>query len=96
MADLGDKVSAEDKAAVEAEIANTKKALEGSDISAIKEAADKLQQKFYEISAKLYQQQTPPGGNASTGAGPDMGGGASGAGPDDAVDADYKTVDDDQ
>ena len=96
LADLGDKVSAEDKAAVEAEIANTKKALEGSDISAIKEAADKLQQKFYEISAKLYQQQTPPGGNASTGAGPDMGGGASGAGPDDAVDADYKTVDDDQ
>ena len=96
LTDLGDKVSAEDKAAVEAEIANTKKALEGSDVSAIKEAADKLQQKFYEISAKLYQQQTPPGDNTSTGAGPDMGGGASGAGPDDAVDADYKTVDDDQ
>ena len=35
-----------------AKIADTKKALEGTDTEAIKAASDALQQKFYEVSSK--------------------------------------------
>ena len=52
--DLGDKVSAEEKAKVEAEIENVKKALEGTDTEAIKSATEKLTQEFYAISERLY------------------------------------------
>ena len=52
--DLGDKVSAEEKAKVQVEIDNVKKALEGTDADAIKAATEKLTQEFYAISEKLY------------------------------------------
>ena len=52
--DLGDKVSSEEKAKVEAEIANVKKALEGTNTNEIKAATEKLTQEFYAISEKLY------------------------------------------
>ncbi len=60
--DLGDKISGEEKAKVEAEIANTKKALEGSDVEAIKSATEKLTTVFYSISEKLYQQSANANG----------------------------------
>ena len=60
--DLGDKVSSEEKAAVEAEIANVKKALEGDDVEAIKAAQEKLQQEFYKVSEKLYANVNPNAG----------------------------------
>ena len=50
--DLGDKLSGEEKAKVETEIEATKKALEGSDTEAIKQASEKLTTVFYEISQK--------------------------------------------
>ena len=53
---LGDKVSGEEKAKVETEIDNVKKALEGTDVEAIKQATEKLTTVFYEISEKLYNQ----------------------------------------
>ena len=52
--ELEGKVSDDEKAKVEAEIANVKKALEGTDTEAIKAANEKLTQVFYEISQKLY------------------------------------------
>ena len=52
--ELEGKVSDDEKAKVEAEIANVKKALEGTDTEAIKSANEKLTQVFYEISQKLY------------------------------------------
>ncbi len=52
--DLGDKVSSEEKAKVQVEIDNVKKALEGTDTDAIKSATEKLTQEFYAISEKLY------------------------------------------
>ena len=52
--DLGDKVSAEEKAKVQAELDNVKKALEGNDTNTIKDATEKLTQEFYKISEKLY------------------------------------------
>ncbi len=60
--DIGDKVSQEEKAKVETEIDNVKKALEGTDIDKIKEATEKLTQAFYEISEKLYKQANPNAG----------------------------------
>jgi molecular chaperone DnaK len=62
--DLGDKISSEEKASVEAEIANVKKALEGTDIEAIKSAQEKLTQEFYKISEKLYANVNPNAGDA--------------------------------
>lgn len=93
--DMGDKVSAADKAQVESALNKLKETMKGTDTQAIKTATEELTKAFYAVSEKLYSQQ---GGQT----GPDMGGanfggGASGseAGPD-VVDADYEVVDDDK
>ncbi len=89
--DLGDKVSGEEKAKVEAEIDNVKKALEGTDIDKIKEATEKLTQAFYEISEKLYKQANP---NAE-GVDPNAAAGAEqGQNDGNVYDADYKVEED--
>ncbi len=54
--ELGDKISGEEKAKVETEIENVKKALEGSDVENIKSATEKLTTAFYAVSEKLYSQ----------------------------------------
>mgnify|MGYP003506528706 FL=1 len=82
--ELGDKVSADVKSKAEAAIADAKKALEGSDVEAIKAAGEPLQSVAYELAQVVYadaQQQTD---------------GAASAQPadDDVVDADYEVVDD--
>ncbi len=90
MTDLGDKLEANDKSEIEAKIADVKKALEGTNTEEIKAATDALQQKFYEVSAKIYQQANPQGQGPDMGAqGPDMG--AEGG----TYDGDYTVVDDD-
>ena len=89
---LGDKISGEEKAKVEAEIDNVKKALEGTDTEAIKTATEKLTAVFYEISEKLYKQANP---NAAEGA--NAGANAEGPKTDEngnVYDADYKVEDD--
>ena len=45
-----------EKAKAETEIANVKKALEGSDVEAIKSATEKLTTVFYSITEQLYKQ----------------------------------------
>lgn len=84
--ELGDKVSADEKQAVEAEIAKVEEALKGDDTETIKNATEELSKKFYAISEKLYQQaqaqQQAQGGDGQT---PPQ--------DDGTVDADY-TVDD--
>ncbi len=64
--ELGDKISGEEKAKAEEEIANVKKALEGTDVEAIKAATEKLTTVFYSISEKLYAQKGGNNANAST------------------------------
>ena len=56
LTELGDKVSSEEKAKVEEEIANVRKTLEGTDVEAIKAATEKLTTAFYAISEKIYSQ----------------------------------------
>ena len=60
--ELGDKISGEEKAKAEEEIANVKKALEGTDVEAIKQATEKLTTVFYSISEKLYAAANPNAG----------------------------------
>ncbi len=57
--DAGDKLTAEDKAAVNTEVEKVKEALKGTDSGAIKSAADALQSKLYELSSKIYSQANP-------------------------------------
>ncbi len=64
MNDLGDKISGEEKAKAETEIENVKKALEGTDVEAIKSATEKLTQVFYSISEKVYSQAQGTANNA--------------------------------
>lgn len=90
--DMGDKLSAEDKSTVEAEINKVKEALKGTDISAIKQATEGLTQAFYSISQKLYQ-QNPQGQEANPGAG--FNPGTEESSQDNIYNADYKVVDED-
>ncbi|MBO5929674.1 MAG: molecular chaperone DnaK, partial [Clostridia bacterium] len=55
LADLGDKIDAADKAAIEQLIAKVKETLNGTDTDAIKAASEELSKKFYEVSTKVYQ-----------------------------------------
>ncbi len=96
--DLGDKLGGEDKSKVEAEINKVKEALKGTDTEKIKAATETLTQAFYDISAKIYQQnpgaQGGPNPGAGFGGGP--GDGQNPGGQDNVYDADYKVVDDDK
>jgi len=95
--ELGDKLSAEDKAKIQDEINKVKEALKGTDTENIKKATEELTKAFYEISSKMYQ-NTGAGAGGNAGAGFDPNAGAQGpeAGNSDNVyDADYEPVDDD-
>ena len=91
LTDAGDKIDAAAKSEVEAEIAKVKEALQGTDTEAIKVASEALQQKFYGIAEKLYQQANP-NGNPDMGANP---GANAGAADDNVYEADYREVNDD-
>ena len=94
--EVGDKIDAADKDAVQAEIDKVKEALKGTDSEAIKAATEALQQKFFAVSEKLYQQANPQG--AQPGAGYDPNAGAQGGaqdGADNVYEADYREVDND-
>ncbi|MBR2744869.1 MAG: molecular chaperone DnaK [Clostridia bacterium] len=64
LADLGDKISAEEKAKVETDIENLKKVKDSDDIEAIKTATEKLTTTFYSVSEKLYSQAQAANGAA--------------------------------
>ncbi|MBR2042399.1 MAG: molecular chaperone DnaK [Oscillospiraceae bacterium] len=94
--DLGDKLSADDKSGLEAKINDLKEALKGENIEDIKAKQKALEEKFYEVSAKVYQQANP-NGDPNMGAQPGCDGncgdcGNHGGNDDGYVDADYKEV----
>jgi molecular chaperone DnaK len=64
----GDKVSDEEKAAVEAPLADLKTALNGNDQTAIKDATDKLMAASQSFSQKLYENAARDSGAAGTSA----------------------------
>ncbi|MBO7675560.1 MAG: Hsp70 family protein, partial [Atopobiaceae bacterium] len=83
--ELGDKVPADTRSEVEAAVADAKKALDGTDIDAIKAASEKLQQAGYKLAEIVYSDQ-----EAQTASQP---GATDQPGGDDVVDADYEVVD---
>jgi molecular chaperone DnaK len=78
----GEKVSDEEKAAVEGPLAELKAALEGSDTAAIKEATEKLMASSQEFSQKLYEAAA-----RDNAAGTSASGSADESADDDIVDA---------
>ena len=91
LGEMGDKIPEGEKAPVQAAIDKLKETLKGEDTAAIKADTEALQQAFYAVSEKLYQQAGGPQ------AGPDMGGqpGGGQAEGQQYYDADYKVVDED-
>ena len=82
--ELGDKISADEKASIQSAVDNLKEVNKGTDIQAIKDATEAVQKAFYAVSEKLYQQANPQDGAQ---------GGYQAPGDDGVVDADYETVD---
>ncbi len=83
IADLGDKISADEKSDLETKLTALKEAVKGDNTDDIKAKMEDLQKRFYEISTKIYQQaqaQNPQDGAQAP--------------KDDFVDAEYKEVDD--
>ena len=91
--ELGDKVSAEDKQNIESKVNALKEVKDGTDLEAIKKAMDELNQAFYAVSSKMYQQNGEAQGQ---GFDPNnMGGAGQEQAPhDDNVDADFEVQDD--
>ena len=98
LADLGDKVPADMKKEAEDAVAEAKKALDGTDIEAIKSAGEKLQEAGHKLAEVVYsnvqtETATQPGDAGAAGA---TGAGSTSGSADDVVDADYEVVDDDK
>ena len=92
LTDFGDKVTADDKAPIEAKCNDLKEALKGTDMEAVKAKTEELQKAFYALSEKVYKNASPEeqaaAQQAAAQAAAGMGG--SGSGNDDGVvDADY-------
>ena len=85
LADLGDKIDANDKASVEAALNDLKEKNKGTDVAAIKAATDAVQKAFHPIAEKMYQQNQQAG---------DPNGGFGGTPDDGVVDADFEEVKD--
>ena len=79
LSESGEKVTADDKAKLEAAVAKAKEVLKTDDIDAIKKESEELQKLSSEVFTKLYQQ--------TAGANPDNNGNNGNAGGDNVVDA---------
>ena len=90
--DLGDKVAATDKSAIEAAIAALKEAMKSEDVAEIKAKTDALAMASMKIGEAIYKSQggqEDAGADAGSAAGDDRGG-------DNVVDADFEEVKDDK
>ena len=92
--DIGDKATADEKAKVEAAIADLREKAQGDDLEAIKTATDALNESLYPIAQKMYADaqaaQQQAGQEAPQGGAQDQGAAES----DDVEDATYEDVTD--
>jgi molecular chaperone DnaK len=88
----GDKISAEDKQAIEAALGEAREALKGDDMARIKRAQDELSRASHKLAEAMYREaQTStagPGGEPRGEAGGEPAGGAKG----DVIDAEFKDL----
>ena len=103
MEEVGDKIDAADKSAVEADLKELKELIEKTNpedmtdaqIDELKAGKEKLMNSAQKLFAKVYEQaQGAAGAAGAAGAGPDMGSANTGSAPqdDDVVDGDYREV----
>ena len=97
--EVGDKISADEKATVQADVDAVKAILErtkdqelsDSDLDELKAAKEKLTNSAQSVFTKMYEAAQQAAG--AQGAGPDMGGASAGAAPeDDIIDGDFREV----
>ncbi len=89
--DLGDKVMADEKTAIEAAIKDVEEAIQGSDKDAIEAKVEALSQASMPVMQKAYAEQAQAAGGAEAGAGAQAG-----AADDGVVDAEFEEVKDDK
>lgn len=99
LTDFGDKVTDDEKKAVNEKKDALKEALKGTDTDKIKAASEELSKKIYEVSSRIYSQtaqQNPQGAEGQPGADQQPGAqdGQPGAGPN-VHEAEYREVNDD-
>jgi len=87
MAEMGDKVEADEKKAIETAIAELKEVVKGDDKDAIEAKTQALAEASGKLAERMYQQQGAEGASADAG-------GAESATADDVVDAEFEEVDD--
>ncbi len=97
--DHADKLPPEDKSNIENALSKTKKALEGSDMDAIKQATDELMQASHKLAQIMYDQATAASSTQQGEPTQDSGSADAGhqdasSGNDDVVDAEYQDLDD--
>ncbi|GDX73901.1 chaperone protein dnaK2 [Cyanobium sp.] len=89
LADLGDKVGAEDKAKVEQFSTQLKEALANDDTATIKTVLEQLQQALYAAGASVYQQAGADGAASEAPGGNGNGATAGASSADDVIDAEF-------
>jgi molecular chaperone DnaK len=95
IAELGDKITSEQKGELESKIADIRAALSTDDVARIKSSREALEQSFHRISESIYRQA----GAGAGGPGADFGGGADQGNPsdqggphDDTIEGEYKEM----
>ncbi len=105
--EMEDKLSAEQKAKLEAAVGRVNEAVKTEDVAEIESATEALNQIWQQVSTEMYQQagaQGPgaaggPGGPQGAYAEPEGGNGSAGAAPgngEEVIDADYEVVDEER
>ncbi len=90
--ELGDKVDADERAKIEAAMAEVKEALKGTDVPRIKTSVDNLIQASHKLAEAVYAQASAgAGGQAYEPSGSDFG-----PGEDEVIEADYEVVDEEK
>jgi molecular chaperone DnaK len=97
----GDKISASEKGDVESAVAESKKALEGTDAAAMNSARERLTTASHKLAEVMYRSAQTPDGAAGAAPGPEASAGANGAGgqahqkkDEGVIDAEYVDVED--
>ncbi|MBE5039599.1 molecular chaperone DnaK [Ructibacterium gallinarum] len=98
LGELGDKIDAGEKSAIQSEVDKLKELLKASpiDTEAVKKQTEAVSQKFYAASEKLYAAAQQAQGGAQAGPQPGAGAQQQNASGDNVVDAEYTEVDDDK
>ena len=91
MDELGDKLSEDEKAPIEAALKELEEAMQGEDKELIESKTQALTEASGKMAEKLYAQNQPQGEGADAG---QAGGEQASAGGDDVVDAEFEEVDD--